>query len=1354
MKASLLLLILGSVFSHSLLAQAQTEAARIDARPLVTQAIDETKLTSLHGSVHPLARTGIDKGSVSNSIATGRMILLLNRPPEREAALQKFLQDAHTRGSAGYHQWLTPGQFGAQFGPADADMQTATAWLSSHGLQVAKTSKSGQFIEFSGTAGQLREAFHTAIHQYSANGETHYANASEVKIPAALAALVGGVSPMDDMHAKPQIEVAGPALYSQSTHKTTPQWTLLNGGTNFYAVAPEDFATQYDLGPLYNAGVNGTGQIIGIINESNVDLSLVEAYHKLFGLSSPMPQVVEDGADPGTLSGVDIEAYLDIEEAGAVAPGATVNLYIGNSSGLFTGVVGAATAVDPLYLAALRAVDDNQAGVLSVSFGNCEGFMLQSGNALWSTLWEQAAAQGQTVLVSSGDSGSAGCDDANDQWTTEYGLAVNGLASTPWNVAVGGTDFYYSDYATGGASAATLWNQSNNADLGSLKAPLPEQIWDTVYGSNAIGPYVQLSSVSIPAGGGGASSCIDSAAATSSSALPFVCNPVSPGLFGYAKPSWQNAPGVPADGVRDIPDVSLYAANGQNFSAYPICALPGDCVPDASGDATTTMVGGTSASTPAMAAIMALVNQKYGRQGQANFTLYLLARQFPAVFHDVTHGSNNMTCVQGKPDCTLDKADAFYSLQEYSAATGYDLASGLGSVDASVMVNDWNSISFKPTTTTMQVNPASAQHGAPISVTVNVESASGGGTPQGNVTIVNNSPATLSAGQGVQKIDNSGTTTVVLDNLPGGSYQVWAQYAGDGTFAGSQSEAQTVTISPVTSSVSLYGFMVRGQTLNPAAPCLLNPNQDVYEQATTTGAGGNGEWGPWPSGSTFGADSQVAPVAIVNGAWPSFGTGTGSVTFTLDGAPQATVALNSFGYTGWIPPSTFDAGTHTIGAAYSGDASYAAATATPYTLVVPKVTPSISVWPAANCTDPWGATPTCTFMAGDNLRVEVQIYYANCHVPTGAVTVNVGSLSQNITLVSGGLITRSTSFVGYPVLSGEAVFQNLPAGTYPVTASYAGDANSLPNTSTAPTGQLGQYGQSFTVVATAPPAPLLATTTAMTVSPPSMQDTFWSGIYLTGTVTGGPGSTLPPTGAVDFFEDGVEITSGTLTPAGGNSATVTAMADGLSMDLGSSQLKAVYSGDSVYQSSAVLESYQITIPSTPDFLLAPQLPQITVPSGTSKTVGFNLNSLQGFNGAVTLNCATSTSQLTCSLNPATVTVNGQAATTLTINAAAKTAMLSTPKPQRQSRWPVAAEMLCFGFLFVGSRTRRKFCLSMLFSLGLLAALTVTGCNSILGYTPPSSPTPTPAPTLTSYSVVVTGTANGIIHNAKITVVVP
>ena len=1348
MKRTALFLVLGS-------ALALHAAAQTPARPLVTQPLDETKLVTLHGSVHPLAQASADRGAVSDSFPAQRMILLLNRPPEREAALQQFLQDAHTSGSASYHKWLTPEQIGAQFGPADADIQTAAGWLSSHGFQVAKTSKSKQLIEFSGTAGQLREAFHTQIHQYSVNGETHYANSTDVKIPAALTALVGGLSPLNDFRAQPLVKVEGNALYSRGTKKTTPQWTLPNGNQNFYAFAPEDFTTQYDLGPLYKAGVNGSGQTIGIINESNVDLSLVADFQKLFGLSSPIPQVVIDGSDPGTEPDVSIEAYLDLEEASAVAPGANVNLYIANTNGIFTGDTTNANVVDPLYLAALRAVEDNQASVLSVSFGNCEGFMQQSGNALWSELWQQAAAQGQTVLVSSGDSGSAGCDDANGQWTTEFGLAVNGLASTPWNIAVGGTDFYYSDYATGGASMANLWNQTNDADYGSLKAPLPEQVWDTVFGFNATGPYVQLSSVSIPAGGGGASSCINASSSTSESSLPFVCSPAAGGLYGYAKPSWQNAPGVPADGVRDLPDLSLFAAAGANFSAYPICAQPGDCVLDSSGQGTITMVGGTSASTPAMAAVMALVNQKYGRQGQANFTLYPLARQFPAAFHDVTEGSNNMTCVKGTPNCSLDTtADGFYSLQKYAAGTGYDLASGLGSVDASVLVTNWNSISFKPTATTMQVTPASAPHGAPISFTVDVKAASGSGTPQGSVTILNNSPAPLSAGQGVLTIGSTGTATAPLDNLPGGTYQVWAQYAGDGSFAGSYSDPQTVTISPAASSVNLYGFMVPGQTLDPAAPCSLAANQGVYEQATLTGAGGTGDWEPWPSGSTFGAGSQVAPVVIVNGAWPSLGAGTGSVTFTVDGTPQATVALNSFGYTGWIPPSTFNAGTHTIGAKYSGDASYAAATAAPYTLIVPKVTPAMSAWPAANCP---GTASTCSFSAGDNLLVEVQIYYANCHVPTGAVTVNVGSLSQNITLVPGGLVTGSSwDPIGFPLLSGEAVFQNLPAGTYPVTASYAGDANSLPNTSAAPAGPFGQFGLTYTVVATAPPAPLLPTTTAMIVAPASGQECCWSGYNLTATVTGAPDSTIPPTGAVDFFEDGFEITSGTLTPAGANSSTASGQASGYFMDLGSSQLKAVYSGDSVYQSSAVLESYQITIPTTPDFLLAPQLPQITVPSGTSATMGFNLNSLLNFNATVALSCATSSSKITCSLNPSTVTLNGQATTTLTVNAAAKTTALAAPRPQGSHRWPMAAGMLCFGLLFFSGRASRKLRRSLLLSLLFCAALTATGCNSISGYTQGSGGghQQQPPPTLVTYSVVVTGAANGIVHNAKITVVAP
>jgi hypothetical protein len=1344
MKPIALLVILGSALAIPMSAQVQT-------RLLVTQPVDEAKLVALPHSVHPLAQPRYDRGVVPDSFPANRMLLLLNPPQERQADLQLFLNGVHSRGSASYHQWITPLQFGERFGPADADVQTAAGWLSSHGFRVSRTSKSRQFIEFSGTAGALREAFHAEIHQYNVNGEIHYANATEVRIPEALAPLIGAISPLNDFRAKPTLRIVGPASYSRSTHQTTPQWTISNGSTPFYDLAPEDFDTQYDLAPLYQAGVNGAGQTIGIVNESNVDLSMVQAFQKLFSLSSATPQVVIDGSDPGTEPGVSVEAYLDLEEAGAVAPGATVNLYIANSSGLFTGDPNSTSVVDPLYLAALRAVDDNQASVLSVSFGNCEGFMLQSGNALWSALWQQAAAQGQTVLVSSGDSGSAGCDNANDQWITQYGLAVNGLASTPWNIAVGGTDFYYSDYATGGASAATLWSQTNDANLGSLKAPLQEQVWDTVFGLNAIGPYVQNSAVSIPAGGGGASRCIYSAQNATGSGLPFVCNNnnAGQGLQGYAKPSWQTGTGVPSDGVRDLPDVSLFAANGNNFSAYPICALPGDCAPGSgSGDVEQiTMVGGTSASTPAMAAIMALVDQKYGRQGQADFTLYPLAQQKPAAFHDVTLGSNNMTCVSGTADCQLDLSpDRFYSLQNYSAGVGYDLASGLGSVDANVLVNNWNSISFRPTTTSLQISPNSAQAGAPIDATIDVKSSSGSGTPQGSVSVLAALSAASSPSAAVFTLSN-GSASGALTTLPGGTYQVWAQYAGDGAFAGSQSSPQTVTIAPVGSSVNVYGFTVSQLSLNPAAPCLVPPNQDVYETSTSSGP-----WSPLASGSNLGFWSQLAPVAIVNGAWPSFGSGTGSVIFTVDGAPKSTVALNALGYATWVPPTTFTAGTHTIGANYSGDASYASSTAPPFTFVVPKDTPSLSAWPAANCLNPVGSASSCTFSAGDNLRVEVQMTHTGCQTPSGAVTVNLGSLSQNVTLTPGGLTIESLSFVGMPTLAGEAVFQNLPAGTYPLSASYAGDANTLATTSTAPPVQLGQYGQSFTVVATAPPAPLLPTTTAVSVDPPSMQNTLYLDFYVSATVTGGLGSTIPPTGSVDFFDDGVEVGYGTLAPAGANSSTVTTMVDGQFMDFGSSQLKAVYSGDSVYQSSAILTTYQINLSQTPDFLLAPQLRQITVQPGSSATTGLNLASMGGYSGTVSLACTTSSSQITCSLNPATVAVNGQATTTLTIKAAAQTAGLAQPEQHRPARWPAAAGMLAFGFFLLGGSAHRKLRRTMLLSLCLLASMGTISCGG--GSITTTTTTTQVSPAATAYSVVVTATASGIVHNATITVLVP
>ena len=679
---------------------------------LVVKPIDETRLVPLHGSVHPLAQPRFDRGLVSDSFVAGRVLLLLNRPPEMEAALTQYLQDTYTRGSSGYHKWLTPEQFGTRFGPSEGDIHAISAWLDSHGFRASKISKSRQFIEFSGTAGQIREALHTEIHQYEIDGQTHYANASEIKIPEALFSLVRGITPMNNFRAEPQTQVAGRALYRRTLKRASPLWTVPNqyGTANPYQfiVTPEDLATQYNLTPLYQAGVNGSGQTIGIINESNIDMALVQAYQRLFGVAGTMPQVVIDGNDPGPIDGADVETYLDVELAGAVAPKSTINLYIADASDL----------QDPLELAALRAVEDNQASVLSVSFGQCELYLGNTGNQFWSSLWEQAAAQGQTVFVSAGDSGPI-CN------STMPNVSANGIASTPWNVAVGGTDFYYSDYTSGGESADTLWNSTNDTNRGSLKAPLQEQPWDDSFGLNVIADGFQRGEFG--AGGGGASNCSTQDTSSGNCA------------GGYAKPAWQNGPGVPADGVRDLPDVSLFASNGANLSAHAVCAYEGECAIDGSGSAEVLLVGGTSASSPAMAGIMALVNQKYGRQGQANFTLYALAQQKPAAFHDITVGNNSFPCIVGGNETCIQMPNGYHATAQYAAGLGYDQASGLGSVDANVLVNNWDAVTFQPTTTAVHLSSNSIVHGLPITVTTSVVSSSGSRIPTGDAAILTNS---------------------------------------------------------------------------------------------------------------------------------------------------------------------------------------------------------------------------------------------------------------------------------------------------------------------------------------------------------------------------------------------------------------------------------------------------------------------------------------------------------------------------------------------------------------------------------------------------------------------------------------
>ncbi len=447
--------------------------AQWSSSPLIRQPIDNAVRVTLQGSVHPLALPRFDRGAVPDSFAADRMLLLLKRSSAREMALLQFMRDAHTPGHPNYHKWLTPDQFGKLYGPDDRDIATVTAWLESQGFSVSGVTRGKTAIEFSGTAATVRSALNTEIHAYTINGEQHYANNRDLQIPAALAPAVAAISPLNDFLPKPYTQVLGQASYDPATHALWPSWTF-----NTYPLlmlTPGDFAVQYDLNPVYKSGIDGKGVTIGIIGASNVDTSVVDTYRTFFGLAPNPLKVVVDGRDPG-LNYAAVESYLDVELAGAVAPAATIALYTAANTSVQSG----------LALAALRAVDDDEAAVLSTSYGACEQ-NLGSANQFWAALWQQAAAQGQTSFVSSGDGGPAGCDNFNAPLPAQFGPAVNGLSSTPWNVSVGGTDFLYQSYtgttAAQDAELATYWDLTPVIlPAIQLLKPVPEQPWNRLFG--------------------------------------------------------------------------------------------------------------------------------------------------------------------------------------------------------------------------------------------------------------------------------------------------------------------------------------------------------------------------------------------------------------------------------------------------------------------------------------------------------------------------------------------------------------------------------------------------------------------------------------------------------------------------------------------------------------------------------------------------------------------------------------------------------------------------------------------------------------------------------------------------------
>lgn len=1183
-------------------ALASSLGAQQEARRLVTAPIDENNLAMLPGSMHPLARPGNDRGAVADSFGAERILLLLNRPSERAAALESFLSDVHTSGSTSFHLWLTSEEFGERFGPAEADIDTVSRWLGTHGMHVTRVAKSRQFVEFSATAGQLREAFHTEIHSYKIGDEMHYANASPIRIPEALAALIRGISPLNDFRAQPQLKIAGRAMISRETRPTAPEWTAPNqyGTPNAYqfTVTPADLATQYDLAPLYSEGKNGAGQTIGIINESNIDLNLVTNFQKLFGIAAAAPQVVIDGDDPGVISegSVDTEAYLDVELSGAIAPKAAVNLYIANAGNL----------IDPLELAALRAVEDNQASVLSVSFGACEANLGDAGNLFWTELWEQAAAQGQTVLVSSGDFGSE-CSEGTP--------SVNGLASTPWNVSVGGTDFYYSDYATGGESANGLWNAKNTPQLGSLKAPIEEQAWNDGFGLDIIADGIQRNE--FYAGGGGKSNCTTQKATTQE------C------ISGHPRPAWQVGKGVPADRYRHLPDVSLFASNGANLSAYAICAYEGECAPGSGAKAEVLLTGGTSASAPAMAGIMALVDQLYGRQGQANFTLYPLAAKMPRAFHDITMGSNSVPCGHAiTPTCKL-QANGYLGSTQYKANVGYDQASGLGSVDASVLVKSWNVISFKPTETKIGVSTARITHGAPVTVSTSVSAApsAGSGTPTGEVAIL--ATTALPANQSQFFIPLSkGTGKSAVRFLPGGAYHLMARYGGDTKFAASTSKMVGLTVEPENSNINF---------------------------AIGSGASQISSGSSVPFGEPVELSIQPAGVSGADGI------ATGSAKFSVD-ADSSTVALNSAGAATWLAPA-LSVGSHAASASYTGDASFRASKSAPVAFsVVPGqafihdtvIAPYTIQKTSSGEILPWfylarGSAMTVSVSAqGQNTfgagAAQIPL---NTPAPTGTVTICLGTSQPTFSSCASPAYMQTAKLAA---LNGNqaieavatATFPNLMPNNYWVSATYNGD----PNWASTSLGDIQEY-----IVESLPP--LAPTMTALRISTKNIAGA--KSAIVTAKVVGTGKNGVSPGGTINFYADDVFVGYAVLTSTAGKSSSVSFALNANSFPTsGSNRLVANYEGDGVNGPSMSNAIMVQTTQTVGDFTLAPEIAQIAIAPKGSGSALVNLGSLGGFNGIVALSCA-APSPVTCSVSPAEVALHGAATAKVAIGVKTATA---------------------------------------------------------------------------------------------------
>jgi hypothetical protein len=866
MKTSLLRSFSGLAAASLVVCIVSSLQAQVLVKNRITAPIRSDQMAVVQGSLHPSVAVARDEGQLPGDYAIHGMTLVFGRSAAQQADLDKLLVQQQTRGTSLFHQWLKPAQFAARYGVSQGDLQATAAWLRSQGFTIDQIPPSADRIVFSGTAAQVETAFHTEMHRYNLNGAENWANSTELSFPQAIAGMVIGVRNLDTFRPLPTHfrKTILHAVRKPGSTVTHPQYTLQNQNGQYVSfLAPADIQTIYDITPLYNESVTGTGQYIGVMGQSDITAypNDILNFRALSGLStSNLPQqiVVPNSCTPasttcqGALSptatgsnGGDLnESDLDVEWAGSVAKDATI-LYVTVGNNQNYSVL---NALEYAIQTPLLNNGQNVIPVLSLSYGGCEQGWSQSDIAAIVQDEQQANSQGQTVIVSSGDDGSADCDGTitvNGQQTTEMaatlGLAVDFPGSSPYSTSAGGTSFV----ADRNGNLAQYWNTNGNyttatgATNGSALSYVPEGAWN-----DSPNASMASSNGGLGAGGGGVSEIFNASPNYSVSAPPQA--PKLPSSLGYlaGKPSWQAGPSVPNDGARDVPDVSLAA--DPDWDGYVVCTEETDAknnltgtsscqspsavsasggVPYTDANSSLSSFGGTSVVAPQLAGMITLWNQatgyvitstNAGGVGNANYLFYQLAQTSPSAFHDVVPNtiypyanSNAVVCQSGTPSCIPDPTTSGnYVMSGYSVGPGYDLATGLGSVDVSAMAAVWGSASasgngFSATGAPapdfqIVANPAqvSLSRGSSTNVMINVAALSGftgtvsltcqGPSKDPGVTC-SLSPATVTLGtSGSATLTISASSSASLQRLrifPGKSSSSgpWQALAGGGT---------------------------------------------------------------------------------------------------------------------------------------------------------------------------------------------------------------------------------------------------------------------------------------------------------------------------------------------------------------------------------------------------------------------------------------------------------------------------------------------------------------------------------------------------------------------------------------------